>query len=918
MQRRFGPEQGAGVVVVETEGDKTIQPAPTGVVFYAGKTLKGRTDILNHCPDRDSFLKKVGAYVDGSQLPDAALDFWNFGQGAGEMFVQRITDGTEVEAAEKVFSRHTGHGLYIGALDSPAYDEQKRAVATITAKNGGRWGGRLRTMSGRVADEVADITATTITTGITMLTDEWAGATLRLQGVSTKTYTVLSNTSAGVVTVASDQNMENDLLIGGAPTNDAWSLSLDTEVLTFPTQIAGTRRAISYLLKDGQENETEYFGLEVYEDEVKVLDYPNLSMLSTNKWYAENVINKDTSNFWIDWTNLFSGTVTASIRPANWYGQALDWASDVVTVEIAHVTSITSAQTNVGWVDGFKIPSGFSEVDRVRRQQLVITFTSATAFTVTTTTTDGADLRSLGNGTVDTPFTPATGKRFTIGFTVHRGKNVWTTGDIIKIDVLPLPVDEDGNGLLVGGYLIPDVGSDIRKKVQIKANTVNTITLATAPSPVPSEAIAALPADFFATATLTFPFTLTTTTLELAHSFFGRESLTIAGGPHANATALAAAINTAWQSASGSSGSIATASGSTVRFHVDDSGADTEKGLNSFLRVLTTHAELGLTDTQQVSGTPGDTFRVQARTELRGGYDGTEPDAADFIAAAASAPDTLMARLFGQNKGLVKVATPGQTDTTIQGAWRELASAFGYQYRHEIPSATTDDSAAVAFVNDTLGRNDFGVVAFPSYGVVPNPQGGGTVTRTLTGAIHGREALVARAYEGYHKAAAGIDVTLPHIVELPTGDRVLNEEILNPAGIQVIKKIRGSYVIWGDRTIALDPTWKWKHQREQMSHYERQLLENFDFIIFAINDPSTQGVALTTLNAFFLPEWTKRALRGNTYKEAISIKIDGSNNTNLTRSQGDLNCEIKLRLADTVERFKILMGKAGIFEDLGA
>jgi phage tail sheath protein FI len=170
---------------------------------------------------------------------------------------------------------------------------------------------------------------------------------------------------------------------------------------------------------------------------------------------------------------------------------------------------------------------------------------------------------------------------------------------------------------------------------------------------------------------------------------------------------------------------------------------------------------------------------------------------------------------------------------------------------------------------------------------------------------------------GYHKAAAGIGVTLPNVKKLPTGERVLNEEVLNPQGINVVKKHRsGNFILWGDRTIALDSGWKWKHQRETMSHYENILLEEMDFIIFAINDPETQGTAITTLRQFFLPEFNKRALRGVTFDKAVQIKIDDENNNDLTRANGDLNAEITLRLADTVERFIIRIGKAGIFDDI--
>ena len=76
MPRRFGPVQGAGVAVIELEGERLIQPAALGVVCLFGKTRKGPTDELIHCPTRSDFIKKCSDYVDGSELPDAAFDFF--------------------------------------------------------------------------------------------------------------------------------------------------------------------------------------------------------------------------------------------------------------------------------------------------------------------------------------------------------------------------------------------------------------------------------------------------------------------------------------------------------------------------------------------------------------------------------------------------------------------------------------------------------------------------------------------------------------------------------------------------------------------------------------------------------------------------------------------------------------------------
>jgi len=247
-----------------------------------------------------------------------------------------------------------------------------------------------------------------------------------------------------------------------------------------------------------------------------------------------------------------------------------------------------------------------------------------------------------------------------------------------------------------------------------------------------------------------------------------------------------------------------------------------------------------------------------------------------------------------------------------------FADAANQQYREEIPSTTVTEDAADIYVNDTIGRNDFAVVSFPSYGYVADPEGqaqGKLKLVSLTGMIHGRESRVANDWLGFHKAGAGQDAILPSVLKLPTGEAVLNEEYLNPIGIGVIKKMKGNFVIWGDRTLNLDPTWKWKHQREQMCYYENVLRESFDWIIFAINDPITEKQALAALKIFFLPEWrTKRALQGETFEEAAIIRVDSEINTPVTRAAGDMYAEVSLWLADTVERFIVRISKQGVFE----
>lgn len=317
-----------------------------------------------------------------------------------------------------------------------------------------------------------------------------------------------------------------------------------------------------------------------------------------------------------------------------------------------------------------------------------------------------------------------------------------------------------------------------------------------------------------------------------------------------------------------------------------------------------------------------DEFMVVAPQDLVDGRDGVA-DITDssYIAQAWDTDSSPFNETVGKNLGLVKFATPGVTATAVAKAGAAYANAKNHQYRHEIPSNIVTEAGALSHINDTIGRTEYSRVNFPSYVSVPDPDPAASREGRLklisaTGMIHGREARIAADFKGYHKAEAGITATLPRILKLPTGDKILNEELLNPAGIGLIKKKSGNFILWGDRTLHLDPAWKFAHKRELMSYYEQVLAESFDFIIFAINDSANDDIALSALQSFFIPEFAKRAIRGDTFQAAARIKVDQEINTDATRNAGDQFAEVSLQLADTVERFIITIGQQGIFESV--
>lgn len=755
-QRRYGPIRGAGVALIESEGEKTIEPSALGMVGYGGILEKGPPGELIEALNKAQFFKKCGSYIDDSLLPDCAYPYYSIANGAGGLLLVRVTDGNEVKAEATLYARY-------GDLLTP--------MGTLKAHNGGRWGGKEKRFTKDLSaiGKLDETTLDTEETGFT--TDQWKGGYIELSDVANTQYPIVGNTSAGIITVAADSTMLSDHSAGS---DLRYYLVLENE-----------DKAVSYLIQDGEENPDTEFALSIYIDGDFIKKYPNLSTDPTNVRYWVNLINNDLSNFEIEVVDSWTGAHTPAVRPANVYGKTESVAATVLTAVISDFTiTVSPTSANPTFALG-------TTTDAMMAQKITVTMTGVGAGNAVSD-----KFGDLGVVTTGTPFVP--NNKWSPPFTITEGAIPLASGDVMVINYKPLTTDD-----LIDGHLYPDKPNAKLEKYRIVDNDHKTITVA--------------------------------------------------------------------------------------------DGAD-----------LTT------------SGATDDYFLVEASQELFDGKDGNaDLTDADYNQQLWDTSNSPFNRVMNRNLGLIKFATPGITSTSVQKAGKAYAEAKNYQYRYECPSATVTETVAITYVNDTLGRSDMCVMAFPSYCDVADPLGSGEGKRKTvpnTGMIHGREARIAADYDGYHKAEAGIDATLPAILSIPTGETILDEEVLNPVGISVIKKVKGNFIIWGDRMLAVDTNWKWKHQREQMSHYEHVLQENFDWIVFAINDAIEQKRALTAVQMFFLPEWTKRALRGDTFSDAAIFKIDSENNTDATMATGDMNMEIKLRLADTVERFKITIGKQGIFE----
>jgi hypothetical protein len=331
----------------------------------------------------------------------------------------------------------------------------------------------------------------------------------------------------------------------------------------------------------------------------------------------------------------------------------------------------------------------------------------------------------------------------------------------------------------------------------------------------------------------------------------------------------------------------------------------------------------------------GDPYLLRWPERFGAGYDG-------YIAGMVSSDyeglletDTSpLKKLKRMNLGLVKTLIPGIAKPSaaldLQKKAKALVLSYNWEYRVEIPDEYIEPQDVLDWLNNSFGRLDLCTTFFPTFMYIRDPlsDAGSDAREQLVstqGMQLGREALVARQWDGYHKAAAGVDVTLPLVLRStqlgrPDDPQMLNEELLNPAGVNAYRWASGGNTIiaWGDRTLDSTTVFRWKHKREQLSHYENVILENFDWAIFQINDPIADADVLATMHSFFLQEFRKRAIRGDAFvggrDPAAIIKMDSENNTPATRAQGDQVIEISLRFADTVERLKVTIGAMGLTE----
>ncbi|MGW2231762.1 phage tail sheath subtilisin-like domain-containing protein [Streptomyces formicae] len=147
------------------------------------------------------------------------------------------------------------------------------------------------------------------------------------------------------------------------------------------------------------------------------------------------------------------------------------------------------------------------------------------------------------------------------------------------------------------------------------------------------------------------------------------------------------------------------------------------------------------------------------------------------------------------------------------------------------------------------------------------------------------------AERGVHKAPANeivrgaIDLEL----QITRGE----QDLLNPIGVNCIRAFPGRGIrVWGARTMASDPAWRYLNVRRYFNYLEESILIGTQWVVFEPNDHALWARIRRNVSAFLVNEWRSGALFGQRPEDAFYVKCDEETNPPESVDLGRVVCEI--------------------------
>lgn len=255
-----------------------------------------------------------------------------------------------------------------------------------------------------------------------------------------------------------------------------------------------------------------------------------------------------------------------------------------------------------------------------------------------------------------------------------------------------------------------------------------------------------------------------------------------------------------------------------------------------------------------------------------------------------------------------------------QFRWVKGDSPYEVAVLETISASDATELRFLGFANDelldrTVPRDDNGYgAAYGPWVIVDNPISTGAHDRYVIAPPAGHVAGVIaatdlRAGGGVHKAPANEQVAGVLNVVTEISDR--EQGALNTKGINIIRHRPGGGIrVWGARTVAADPLWRYVNVRRIFLFVERSVRDAVNWAVFLSNNDVTRRDLATTIRSFLYSLWRQGMLDGATHQEAYSVKCDKENNPDVDVRNGILTVDVMFRPLYPAEFIRIRFRQA--------
>lgn len=276
-----------------------------------------------------------------------------------------------------------------------------------------------------------------------------------------------------------------------------------------------------------------------------------------------------------------------------------------------------------------------------------------------------------------------------------------------------------------------------------------------------------------------------------------------------------------------------------------------------------------------------------------GGSDGDTPAATDYRGEVDEVKGNTGLSTFEHVEDISIVLTPAASahSATHQAVVAEV-QAHCRKMRYRVGVVDSQQSMSIAEVRNFASNfDDSRLALYYPWVVMADPTGASNEISVPPGGFVAGVYAGTDVTRGVHKPPANEIV----IGALRFAQEInqFQQELLNPNGINCLRSFPGrGHRVWGGRTLASDPEWKYVNVRRYFLYLERSIDKSCQWVVFEPSSDLLWRNVRNTIEGFLYNEWFNGRLLGSKASEAYFVRCDRSTMTQADLDNGRLVCEI--------------------------